>query len=298
VLLRGAATVQPARLARGIRRVLLERGVTIHEGSPVRGLEADGPLRPVVARTDGGEVRAERAVVALNAWAAGWPGFGSRLITWASYMVISEAIPERLAEIGWTGGEGISDARFTNHYARTTADGRIALGGGGGRAGSIGTAGPGGRPGDWVSSDLASTRLAVRGFRRLFPMLADVRLVDAWGGPIDISPNHLPWFGTLPSGVVHYGHGYSGVGVGASWLGGRILSALALDDDDPVLELPMVGRAPRRFPPEPFRSLGTRVIREALVASDQRDDHGRRPSRVLRALTRVPRAMGYELGPE
>ena len=32
-------------------------------------------------------------------------------------------------------GAGIADSRFTLHYARTTPDGRIALGGGGGRAG-------------------------------------------------------------------------------------------------------------------------------------------------------------------
>ena len=35
-----AATVQPARLARGLRRVLLERGVRIYEGTPVRRFAA------------------------------------------------------------------------------------------------------------------------------------------------------------------------------------------------------------------------------------------------------------------
>ena len=37
--------------------------------------------------------------------------------------------------------------------------------------------------------------------------LADVRIDDAWGGPIDITDDHRPWFGTLPGGRVHYGVG-------------------------------------------------------------------------------------------
>ncbi len=294
LLLPGDAQIQPARLARGLRRVLLERGVVIREGTRVARLRPDGPgVRAETAL--GPVVRAGHAVLAMNAWAAGWPGagFGSRMVTWSSYMVVTEPIPDRLAALGWTGGEAITDCRFTNHYFRTTADGRIAFGGGGGRAGY------GGRLGDWVTRDRASVALAARGFRRIFPMLDDVRLTDAWGGPIDIAPNHLPSFGTLDGGRVHWGHGYSGTGVGPSWLGGRIMAALALGRlDDPVARLPMVGHRARRFPPEPFRFLGARVIREAIVAKEQRDDEGGYVPPPLRWLVRLPRAMGYDLGPE
>ena len=308
LLIPGDASVQPARLARGLRRVLLERGVTIHEGTRVTDLrEEDDGVR--VATDGDGVLIARRAVLAVNAWAAGWPGagFGARMITWSSYMVLTEPIPQRLRELGWTGGEALTDCRFTNHYFRTTADGRIAFGGGGGRAGY------GGRMGAWVTDDRGSVALAARGFRRLFPMLDDVALVDAWGGPIDIAPNHLPSFGTLggpggpgvtgasdrPRGRIHWGHGYSGTGVGPSWLGGKILAALAQDRlDDPVARLPMVGHRARRFPPEPFRFLGARVIREAIVAAEQRDDEGGYVPPPLRWLVRLPRAMGYDLGPE
>lgn len=288
------ASIQPARLARGLRRVLLERGVTIHEGTRVRATRrAAGGATSVVSAD--GEVRVGQVVLALNAWAAGWPGLGSRLVTWSSYMVLTEPMPDRLAEIGYTGGEAITDLRFTNHYWRTTPDGRIAFGGGGGRAGY------GGGLGRWTTHDLGSAMLAARGFRRLYPQLADVALEDAWGGPIDIAPNHLPTFTTLPPGNVHAGHGYSGSGVGAAVLGGRILAALALGrraEDEPLLRLPVVGHRARRFPPEPFRYLGARVIREAIVAAEQREDEMRRVPSPLRALTRVPRAMGYDLGPE
>ncbi|MEI7745846.1 MAG: FAD-dependent oxidoreductase, partial [Chloroflexota bacterium] len=128
VLIPSDASVQPARLARGLRRVLLARGVTIHEGTKVAGITTDDD-RVRVRTSLGPEVRAAHAVLAVNAWAAGWPGagFGSRMITWSSYMVLTEPVPERLAAIGWTGGEAITDCRFSNHYFRTTADGRIAF---------------------------------------------------------------------------------------------------------------------------------------------------------------------------
>jgi glycine/D-amino acid oxidase-like deaminating enzyme len=129
-------------------------------------------------------------------------------------------------------------------------------------------------------------------------MLDDVRLTDAWGGPIDIAPNHLPSFGTLDGGRVHFGHGYSGTGVGPSWLGGTILAALAQDRlDDPAARLPMVGSRARPFPPEPFRFLGARVIRECIVAKEQRDDEGGYVPPPLRLIVGLPRAMGYDLGP-
>ena len=69
VLVREAANVQPARLARGLRRVLLERGVRIHERTPVTRF---GAASPAVAETPGGTVRAGAAVVGLDAWATTW----------------------------------------------------------------------------------------------------------------------------------------------------------------------------------------------------------------------------------
>jgi glycine/D-amino acid oxidase-like deaminating enzyme len=315
VFMRGAATVQPAAVARGLRRVLLSRGVAIHEGT--RAVEIDGERpgalgrlgvagrrapggrggRPVRVRTHSalgaGEVIAHCAVLAMNAWAAAWPSFGRRLVTWSSYIVLTEPIPDRLAEIGWTGGEGVADGRFTLHYLRTTPDGRIALGGGGGRAGF------GGRIGPAFTDDVASVRRAAAGLRRLFPSLRDVRLEDAWGGPIDITADHLPMFASIPGRPIHFGHGYSGNGVAPSVLGGRILAALAAERrDDAALALPLVGTLPRAFPPEPFRYLGARVVREAIVRTESAQERGVKPSRAMRQLIRLPRRLGYHLGPE
>jgi glycine/D-amino acid oxidase-like deaminating enzyme len=291
-LMADGATIQPALLARGLRRVLLERGVTIHEGTRVRSLDRNGSGSVRLRTADVVELRAGQVVLAINAWASGWRPLHRSVLAWSSYMVRSEPIPERLAELGWTGGESIVDARFSVHYLRTTHDGRIALGAGGGRPGY------GGRIGRSFTDDVSAARRAAYGFRLFFPGLADVRLTDAWGGPIDVSPTHVPHFGTLRDRRVHFGHGYSGNGVGPSHLGGQILAALTLGSDEPITRLAIVGRPRRQFPPEPFRYVGARVLREAMIRREDREELGRSAAWPIRMLTSLPRRLGYQLGPE
>ncbi len=290
-----AATIQPAFLARGLRRAALERGVVIHEGTRVVELDGERPGwlgslgaggrrapaartgRPVRIRTTSGagagEVIAGAVVVGMNAWAAAWPSFGRRLVTWSSYIVLTEPIPDRLEEIGWTGGEGLADARFTLHYLRTTRDGRIAIGGGGGRAGF------GGRIGPVFTDDATATSRAAAGLRRLFPSLRGVRIEDAWGGPIDISADHLPSIGTVPGRPIHFAHGYSGNGVAPSVVAGRALAGLALGTA-PVGLAP-VGRRGARGRPRTGVPAGA-----VPVPRRERDPRGDRPPRGHRGARR------------
>jgi hypothetical protein len=44
--------------------------------------------------------------------------------------------------------------------------------------------------------------------------------------------------------------------------------------------------------------VGARVIREAIVRRELAEEAGRRPGRVVAALSRLPRRLGYHLGPE
>lgn len=207
-------------------------------------------------------------------------------------MVRTEPIGDLVRErLGWTGGESIVDARFSVHYFHVTRDGRIAFGAGGGRPGY------GGRIGRSFVDDLAAGRRAIEGFRALFPQLADVRLTDMWGGPIDVSADHLPRIGALAGGRLHFAFGYSGNGVAPSHLAGRILAARVLGSDEPLTRLPIVGRVPRRLPPEPFRYVGARILREAMIRREDGEEAGQRPATWLRELTRLPRRLGYHLGP-
>jgi glycine/D-amino acid oxidase-like deaminating enzyme len=284
-----AATVQPARLARGLRRALIERGVLVFEQSRVRGLDRRGGTLEV--RTASGTVRCDQAVLALNAWAAGWPVLRRRILAWGSYIALTEPVPELLREMGWTGGEGLTDSRFTIHYFRTTPDGRVAFGAG------VGAAGYGRRIGPVFTHDQRAVDRAVAGLRHLLPTLADVRIDDAWGGPIDISPNRLPLIGSLHGGRVHYAHGYSGNGVGPSHVAGRILAALVTNAEGELARLPVIGARTLRFPPEPLRYVGARIIRESLVRYDDAIQAGKQPALPYRLLAGLPRRLGYRIGP-
>lgn len=286
-LMPNAATVQPARLARGLRRALAARGVTILEGVRVARLR---PGSPIQLETAHGTLAAEQVVLALNAWAAGWRDFATTLLAWGSHIVLTEPVPGRLAELGWTGGEAIADARFTVHYFRTTPDGRLAFGAG------VGAAGYGGRVDRRYDSDPRAEDRARASLRRFFPTLADVRIDDAWGGPIDISPDRLPMIGSRHEGRVHFAHGFSGNGVAPAAFAGRVLAGLVDEPQGDLARLPIVDRRVRRFPPEPVRFAGVRVVREALIRRDEVEDVGRRPSVLVRFLAGLPRLLGYRFG--
>ena len=214
------ATVQPARLARGLRRVLMELGVRIYERSPVTRFGAGSPA---IAETPGGTVRAGAAVIALNAWASHWKRFRRHITVRGSYIVMTAPAPEKLAgdRTGPT-ASGLSDYRAALHYLRTTPDGRIAFGIGGMQPNLARNIGP------RFAYDEEALRVAIRDLHRMFPSFATCRSTPGWGGPIDVSGSHLPFFGTLEGGSVHYGLGYTGNGVGPAHLGGRILALRSL----------------------------------------------------------------------
>jgi glycine/D-amino acid oxidase-like deaminating enzyme len=279
------ASVQPAFLARGLRRVAIESGVTIHENTPVTRLE---PGLPVRLATPNGSVRAKHVVLALNAWATAWPQLERRLVAWSSYIVLTAPAPDRLKQIGWTGGELISDFRTSMRYFRTTPDGRIAFGGGGGRARR--------KIDDVFTRDSRAVMEAAQGFRLMFPTFADVPLEDAWGGPIDVSPTHLPAFGSLDPGNLFFAVGYTGNGVAPSHLAGQILADLVTKRDTDNVRLPMVNPKPRLFPPQPFRSWGAAAVRRAMIAEETAEERGRRPNFLVSQMARMPRRMGYLLG--
>jgi glycine/D-amino acid oxidase-like deaminating enzyme len=239
--------------------------------------------------TDGGEVRAGAVVLAVNHATAGLAPLRRALAVASSHIVLTEPVPDVLERAGWTGGEALSDRRTMLHYFRTTPDGRIAFGWGGGRMAF------GARRRRVLDVDPEVAARTHRDLVRVFPELAGRRVTHAWGGPIDVSPTRLPQFRTLGSGTVHAGFGFTGNGVGPAHLGGRILAALALDRRESVTRLCVVEPEVRRFPPEPLRLAGGAAIRAAMVRADELNDAGRRPDPPTRFVTSLPRRLGMSL---
>ena len=260
VFYRDGATVQPARLARALRRAALAAGATVHEQTPA--LAVDG----TTIVTERGRVRAQEVVLATNASAARWPASRS-VAVFRSAIVLTEPIDDLHERIGWAGGEAIADARTYLNYFRTTEDNRVLMGS--------------------ASGDVARAEAALR---RIFPQLADVPIGARWDGAIDVSSDRLPLFQTVPGTRVHYGLGYTGNGVGPSWLGGAPLAALALGEEPPL--------PPRRvpaLPPEPLRTLGARLVRSALLAVDDAEEAGRRPPAWATGVARLPELVGLRV---
>jgi glycine/D-amino acid oxidase-like deaminating enzyme len=284
VYFRDGATVQPARLVRALRDAVLAAGIELYERTPATRIR-DGQVS-----TPLGRVRAPDVVVAINAAATGWSPVARHVTNFGSYVVLTEPVPELLEQIAWTEGEAVVDGRMFLHYFRTTPDGRVLMGSGSGPIGFRG------RLDGRFSGDLATAARAERGLRRLLPDLADARIERAWGGPIDVSADHLPFFGTVRDKRIHYGVGYSGNGAGPSWLGGQILASLALRLDDQWTGSPLAARRVPSLPPEPFKRLGGGVVRTAIMACERAEEEDRRPPLAARAVAALPRLLRMQIG--
>lgn len=269
-------TVHPARLGCGLARIAKGLGVEIYENTRVLHIERSRPAR---LRTSGANVVADRVVIATNAWAAALPELRRHFVCVGSSIVSTPPIPERLAEIGWTGGESISDSQTTVTYYRTTRAGRLVFGKGGGRLFYTG------EPGEPVFRNTSGSAEAAADFRRVYPMLSNVPLERCWSGPIDRTHDSLPLLGHL-AGAPHivYGIGWSGNGVSPSRIGGRILAGLVLERRERWTQHGLVDRVARRFPPEPVRYLGGALVRAAMLRKDRAELLGKRASWLDRKL--------------
>lgn len=265
-----AATVQPAKLVRGLRRVVREQGVELFEGTPLRALERGRPARVI---TPGGRIVADRVVLATNAWMARlFPEFRRTIAIVSSDMVITEPAPEALAATGLADGVSVLDSRTFVHYYRSTPAGRLMFGKGGN------TFAFGGHVHDLFDRPSRYREPLSRSLAAFFPSLAGVPLAASWTGPSDRSVTGLPFFGALPGHAnIVYGFGYSGNGVGPTRMGAKLLSALVLGQDNAWSRSPLARGPLGRFPPEPARYLGSLMVRNAIRRKERAEDRERRP---------------------
>lgn len=161
------------------------------------------------------------------------------------------------------------------HYYRTTRDGRIVFGKGGGRisfrgrfdAGTWGTSMRGG--------ELASH------LHRLYPRTTSARIDDAWAGAVDYSSDGLPFAGRLDGhSNVSFAVGFSGNGVGPAHLLGKVLAAMATEGDDEWATSPLIRSPSVHLPPEPLRYVGGHLVRSAIRRKEAAEDRGRAPGRA------------------
>jgi putative aminophosphonate oxidoreductase len=227
-----AATVHPGKLVRGLRRVALEMGIRIYERTPMLDFT---PGNTVAIHTPSGSLRSGKLVFAINAWMASrFPQFERTIAIVSSDMVITEKCPELLQRTGLVDGVSVLDSRTFVYYYRTTTDGRLMLGKGGN------TFAWGGRMLPVFDQRSPYEQALTQSLRQFFPTLANVPITASWNGPSDRSVTGFPFFGRLNDEPnIFYGFGYSGNGVGPSYMGGQILSSLVLGADNAWTRSPL-----------------------------------------------------------
>jgi glycine/D-amino acid oxidase-like deaminating enzyme len=278
----GCVMIDPAALAWGLRQACLEAGVEIFEQSPVTGLQRAG--RAVEVRTAYGQVVSDRVALGTNAFPSLLARVRPLVIPVYDHVLVTEPLtPEQLGRIGWRHRQGLADAGNQFHYYRLTADQRILWGG------YEATYHYGKHVSAEYDQDPAVFSLLARQFYDTFPPLADVGFTHRWGGAIDTCSRFCAFFGTAMGGRVAYAAGYTGLGVGATRFGARVMLDLLAGSPTELTELQMVRTKPVPFPPEPLGWAAVQATRWSLARADANE--GRRNS-WLRLLDHL--GLGFD----
>ncbi|KVO53861.1 NAD(P)/FAD-dependent oxidoreductase [Burkholderia stagnalis] len=208
-----AGHLNPLKLALGLAQTIERAGGRIFEQSRVLDYrETNGGY---VARTAGGEVRADVLVLACNAYVDRLDAeLARRLLPVGTYQVATAPLDPDVARALLPHDTCVIDNQFVPDYFRLSPDRRLLFGGGCTYLGGI--------PADIA----AATRPHLE---RVFPQLRGVPLDFAWGGHIDISMRRTPDVGR--HGQRYWLQGFSGHGVLPTLAGARAVADAVLGDD-------------------------------------------------------------------
>jgi glycine/D-amino acid oxidase-like deaminating enzyme len=274
--------LNPARLAWGLKRACLSVGVRIFELSPVQAVKRERAVVRLSGRA--GVVTARQVALGTNAFPPLLKRVRPYVVPVYDYALMTEPLtPSQRESIGWRNRQGIGDSGNQFHYYRLTADNRILFGG----YDAIY------HYGNAMRADLdrrpETFALLADHFFDTFPQLAGVRFTHAWGGAIDTCSRFFAFFGTAMRDRVAYAAGYTGLGVGATRFGARVMLDLLAGKPTELTGLAMVRRKPVPFPPEPLRYGVIQLTRWSMSRADRHD--GRRNG-WLRALDRLD--LGFD----
>ncbi|MEV0117146.1 FAD-dependent oxidoreductase [Streptomyces sp. NPDC050844] len=278
----GVAMLHPAKLAWGLKRACLEKGVRIYEHTPALQLASSGAGMAV--RTPYGRVRARQVALATNIF----PSLVKRLRPYTvpvyDYALMTEPLSEeQLAAIGWKNRQGLGDSANQFHYFRLSADNRILWGG-------YDAIYPFGGKLRAEYDDRPETYAKLAGhFFTCFPQLEGLRFTHAWGGAIDTCSRFSAFFGTAHAGRVAYAAGYTGLGVGATRFGADVMLDLLSGERTERTSLEMVRTKPLPFPPEPFAWTGVALTKWSLARADE---NGGRRNLWLKTMDKL--GLGFD----
>jgi glycine/D-amino acid oxidase-like deaminating enzyme len=207
-----AATLHSARLVYGLLTAAVRHGARLCWGAEATELATEGAGLCVTTRK--GSVRADAAVVALNAWSGDLlPSLRGLITPVRGQALATEPIP---AALGCGFGAPITP---TGEYGQQTASGALVFGG-------CRAAAPGGdrdvrEPGP---SEVVQAALDAA-LPRLFPTLAELPVALRWSGLMGFTPDYVPLADAAPEVPgVWFAGGFSGHGMPFAPVFGRLLA--------------------------------------------------------------------------
>lgn len=206
--------IHPLNLVLGEAAAFESLGGVIFEQSPLASLEHGSP---VVLKTAGGTIRADRVVMAGNAYLNGvLPVLEGKSMPCGTQVITTAPLEADVARALLPNNMAVEDCNYLLDYYRLTRDNRLIFGGGV----------------NYGGEDPTDIEALIRPkMLKVFPQLVNVKIDYAWSGTFLMTLNRLPQFGVLNDNV-YYAQGYSGHGVTCSHLAGRLISEVMTGRDE------------------------------------------------------------------
>ncbi|MEO6089457.1 MAG: FAD-binding oxidoreductase [Umezawaea sp.] len=217
------AQLQPVLVTKALLAAVRRRGGTLRPGVRVTGVRlADGAVAAV--RTDDGDVPCGAVVIACGPWSGEVSAaFGSpvTVLPRRGVVLVTAALPpdtvrHKVYDADYVGAVASGEADLqVSTVVESTAGGTVLIGSSRERVGFDATL------------RVEVTRALARRAVGLFPVLADVPALRAYGGFRPYAPDHLPIIGPDPRcpGLWH-ATGHEGAGIGLAAATGRLLADL------------------------------------------------------------------------
>lgn len=213
-----AGTLNPMAYVSGMALNVVTRGGELFGHSPVTGLQRTEDGWKV--STDSGSVRAEKVIIASNAYTEGdWTDVKDHIFAGYYYQIASTPLTGAAQQAILPGGQGSWDTRTVLSSIRRDAHGRLLLG-------SLGNAG---NYPLWFIR-----RWADRIQQHYFPQLGKVEWETTWTGRIGFTPDHLLRLIEPAPGLLA-ATGFNGRGVTTGTLVGKCFADYLLTNDTQAL---------------------------------------------------------------
>jgi len=278
-------SLQPALLVRGLKKIAERKGIKIFEHSEMLSYEDNNKVK---VKSNSGEIECKKLIVAINAWTPSFFSFLSRsVVLVSSDMIISEPINKKLEKLNLKNGIVVLDSNLFTHYYHSTIDGRLMFGKGGN------TFSFNNKVIESFDGPSSIEKFLKKSLINFFPSLKNTKITQSWNGPSERTKTGFPFFGYHPKNKnIIYGFGYSGNGILPTYVGGEILSSMALEEKNEWTSSNFCKGPIKLFPPEPFRWIGAIIIRNAVRRKENAEQHDRNPSWIDKKLSKLATSIG------